>query len=115
MNPKKFEEILDEHFEWFMGSSQMITTPSRFKLKNHEQRDSDPPKKGYPVVLAAKCEERNCSWCSENCTREKVYKRDPGSNIWNAKCSDCKIKIKIHTSQIGQKEPEFVRQVKQVE
>ena len=116
MNKNEFQKVLDEFTEWIPnGSSAMVIAEPMADRKNTNGRyDRHAPEKGYDVVVRWKEKFSPCSWCQDECNREKLYTRDMNSNVWKAKCYQpgCRLKIQLHTSQIGKKEPEIVASVK---
>lgn len=119
MNKNEFQKVLDELTEWIPNGSSAMVVAEPIKDRKHTTGKYDrlPPEKGYDVVVRWKEKYVPCSWCEDECNREKLYTRDMGSNIWKAKCYQpgCRLKIYLHTSQIGKNEPEILASTKPID
>ena len=119
MKTELFHKVLDELTEWIPNGSSAMVIAEPIKDRKHTTGKYDrlAPEKGYDVVVKWKDTPKSCAWCDGECNREKIYSRDPGSNLWKAKCYQpgCRKKIYIQTKEIGKKEPEILASTKQAD
>jgi len=104
MEQEKYISILNEYTNWITGTSITIVSEPIPNRKHENKYDRQAPERGYPIVLSYKIKGGPCGWCGEHTEAVKQYSREHGSNLWEAKCKDkeCKRKMSIHSSQIGQ-------------
>lgn len=102
MLQEHYTKILDELTEWRVGvEGYHKHGVSGRPRKDEKENEPKNPINGHPVVISLKTIAKPCEWCSNSCTQEKTYRRSINSNLWTAKCGDCKETRNFHTSQIN--------------
>lgn len=95
MEHERFIQVLDEHFEWTMGTSKALE--NRGKHSKGEPIGTEPPEGGaYPVVLASRSKEKRCE-DNRNCQYDKTYSRT--STGWREWCHECRKHYNIYNQE----------------
>lgn len=110
MRDEEFHKILDQYFDWFMGTTEQLPKKPLRNYVHKKRYDKDAPEQGYPVVRSLKTPGGPCSWCGEYSEAPRYYSRqDLTTNTWSARCRDkhCQKKLTVKTHEIG-KERTFI-------
>jgi hypothetical protein len=90
MIPKLYHTLIEPIASWKIGTEKVFDT----RGGKHDGAEKEQPERGYTVVLFDKPRTTTCDWCQESVAQPatKVYSRTPGSQVWQAKCKECRKK-----------------------
>jgi hypothetical protein len=102
MQKEHYLKILEQVADFRIGVDNYFKSKISGRPRK-DGTDNEPaqPINAYPVVLAYHERQVPCEWCEDRCSSQKTYRRPINSQLWDAKCSDCGLSRKFHTTQIN--------------